>query len=62
MVHQLLMRNTLILLLAVATLTGLQFMMSETLVNEDGSVMATSLPLDKQTSEVAYESATFGMG
>ena len=56
------MRNTLILLLAVATLTGLQFMMSETLVNEDGSVMATSLPLDKQTSEVAYESATFGMG
>ena len=56
------MRNALILLLVVGTLAGLQVLMSETLVNEDGTVTATSLPLDKDTSKVAYESATFGMG
>ena len=62
MVRQLTMRNALILLLVVGTLAGLQVLMSETLVNEDGTVTATSLPLDKDTSKVAYESATFGMG
>jgi hypothetical protein len=34
----------------------------EQLVIEDGSVSARSLPLDQATSELAYETATFGMG
>lgn len=35
---------------------------SETLVPEDGTISATTLPLDKRLSELAYETATFGMG
>ncbi len=56
------MRNTVLLLLGVAGLAGLQVIMSETLVNEDGTITAMSLPLDKDTSTVEFETATFGMG
>jgi hypothetical protein len=35
---------------------------SEQLVLEDGSVSATTLPLDAATSQLKYETATFGMG
>ena len=34
----------------------------EKLVREDGLVAATTLPFDKANSEVAFETATFGMG
>ncbi len=35
---------------------------SEELVTEDGNISATTLPLDKKTAEVTYQTATFGMG
>ncbi|MFD2302463.1 hypothetical protein [Roseibacillus ishigakijimensis] len=35
---------------------------AEQLVKEDGKVAATALPFDKVNSEVAFETATFGMG
>ena len=43
---------------------GLQRVMSEggKLPMEDGVVSATTLPLDVDTSKVAYQTATFGMG
>lgn len=34
----------------------------EVLVLEDGSVSAKALPLDAKLSQIAYETATFGMG
>ena len=34
----------------------------ETLVLEDGVVAAKTLPLDRATSEIAFETATFGIG
>ena len=56
------MRNLLLLLLGVAGLASLQMIMSETLVPEDGTITAATLPLDKDTSTSEFESATFGMG
>jgi len=35
---------------------------SETLVPEDTTVSATVLPLDRDTSKIDYQTATFGMG
>jgi len=34
----------------------------EALVTEDGKISAQSLPLDKESSQVSYETATFGIG
>ena len=34
----------------------------EALVTEDGKVSAQTLPLDKESSKVSYETATFGIG
>jgi len=34
----------------------------EELVTEDGNITAQALPLDKETSKLAYETATFGIG
>lgn len=34
----------------------------EQLVQENGTVAATHLRFDRRTSQVAYETATFGMG
>ena len=35
---------------------------NQDLVAEDGNVAARSLPLDDATSNIAYETATFGIG
>ncbi|MDG2123719.1 MAG: hypothetical protein P8J87_08490 [Verrucomicrobiales bacterium] len=46
-------------------LTGLltmRILNSEPLVPEDSTVSAQTLPLDHDTSQVAFETATFGMG
>jgi len=34
----------------------------EKLAKADGKVSATTLPLDKKTAEVKFETATFGLG
>jgi hypothetical protein len=34
----------------------------EKLAKADGKVSATTLPLDKNTAEVKFETATFGLG
>ena len=36
--------------------------LNQELVTESGTVSATTLPLDKETSTIAYETATFGLG
>lgn len=56
------MKKTLIAVLAVAGFSSLQRMWSEDLVKEDRMIAATELPLDKETSKVAYQTATFGLG
>jgi hypothetical protein len=43
-------------------MTKLSALGSERLVGEDGIVAAIELPFDRLSSEVAYETATFGMG
>ena len=56
------MKNTLLLILGVASIAGLQFLMSEDLILEGGDISAKTLPLDVKSSKTAYETATFGMG
>ena len=56
------MKNGLLLLLGVGCLAGMQRMLSEDLVRENGAVAAQSLPLDRESSKIAYETATFGLG
>ena len=56
------MRKLFLLLLGIGCVAGLQMIMSEDLVQESGAVSALSLPLDKETSTRAYETATFGLG
>ena len=36
--------------------------LTEELPIEDGKVAARTLPIDKATAEIAYETATFGIG
>lgn len=53
------------LYIVIATITimiGYTAINSETLVTENGKVAAQILPLDKETSKLAYETATFGIG
>ncbi|MGY8689864.1 MAG: hypothetical protein ACKVHP_19280 [Verrucomicrobiales bacterium] len=56
------MKNYLLIILGVASVAGLQMKLSEDLVSESGTVAALTLPLDVQTSKIAYETATFGLG
>ena len=50
-------------LTAILIMFGIKFINgSEELVTEDGKVSATTLPLDKKTAKVKYQTATFGMG
>ena len=58
-------RAFVILILGLFAMFGLQRLMSGAggnLPMEDGVVSATKLPLDEETSKVAYQTATFGMG
>lgn len=56
------MKRYLFLILAVGSLASLQMILSKDLVKEDGQVSSPALPLDVETSKVAYETATFGLG
>ncbi|WP_435892941.1 hypothetical protein [Oceaniferula spumae] len=48
---------------AIIIMFGIKFTRgSETLVTENGKVSAATLPLDKKTAAVKYQTATFGMG
>lgn len=40
----------------------LNLLKKEDLVLEDGTVAAAALPFDERSSQVAYETATFGTG
>ena len=56
------MKATLLLItLSITIMIGYRTL-GENLVTENGKVAALALPLDKETSKVAYETATFGMG
>jgi hypothetical protein len=46
----------------IAAMIGFTALNGEDLVTENGKVDALTLPLDKETSKVAYETATFGIG
>ena len=46
----------------IAAMIGFTALKGEDLVTENGKVDALTLPLDKETSKVAYETATFGIG
>ena len=57
------MKASLYILIATITIMiGYTAINGETLVTEDGKVAAQTLPFDKKTSNVAYETATFGLG
>lgn len=56
------MTRYLLIILAVGSLAGLQIILSKDLVKEDGQVSSQTLPLDLESSKVAYETATFGLG
>ncbi len=56
------MKATLLLItLSITIMIGYRTL-GENLVTEDGKIAASILPLDLETSKVAYETATFGMG
>jgi hypothetical protein len=46
----------------ITTMIGHKTIANEQLVTEDGNVNAQTLPLDKETSKLSYETATFGIG
>ncbi len=46
----------------IVAMLGFNIIAGEKLVTENGQVAASSLPLDKETSKTAYETATFGIG
>ena len=48
--------------LAVVSIAVVRTRTQETLYPEAGTLRATVLPLDRETSQIAYETATFGMG
>jgi len=57
------MKATLLLItLSITIMIGYRTLGGEKLVAENGQVAALTLPLDLETSKVAYETATFGMG
>lgn len=57
-------RAFVILILGLFAMFGLHRVMSSgpNLPMEDGQVSASKLPLDEETSKVAYQTATFGLG
>jgi hypothetical protein len=46
----------------ISAMIGYNSIANEQLVTEDGNVNAQNLPLDKETSKLSYETATFGIG
>lgn len=46
----------------IAAMIGHKTIGQEDLVTEDGKVAAQGLPLDKETSKIAFQTATFGIG
>ena len=46
----------------ISAMIGYNSIANEQLVTEDGNVNAQTLPLDKETSKLSYETATFGIG
>ena len=46
----------------IVTMLGFNIIAGEKLVTENGHVAACPLPLDKEASKIAYETATFGIG
>ena len=46
----------------ISAMIGYNTIANEQLVTEDGNVNAQNLPLDKETSKLSYETATFGIG
>ena len=57
------MRKTVfITTIIIAAMIGFKTIGQENLVTEDGKVAAQALSLDKETSKIAYETATFGIG
>lgn len=55
-------RKLALLCVGVGGLAGLQALLNEDLVPEGGAVSALTLPLDKEASTTAFETATFGLG
>lgn len=55
-------RPLLYLTLCLTGILTMRILNSETLVAEDATVSASVLPLDHDTSKIAFETATFGMG
>lgn len=57
------MKATLLLLtLSITVMIGYRTLGGEKLVTENGQVAAKNLPIDLETSKIAYKTATFGMG
>lgn len=54
--------SLLIITLIIVVMIGYRSIGGESLVKENGKVSATTLPLDLETSKIAYETATFGIG
>ena len=46
----------------ISAMIGYNSIANEQLVTEDGNVNAQTLPLDRETSKLSYETATFGIG
>lgn len=46
----------------IVAMLGFNIIAGEKLVTENGQVSAVTLPLDKEISKTAYETATFGIG
>lgn len=60
--HTPMRKFTIIITIAITAMIGYNSIAKEELVTEDGKVSAKSLPLDQETSEQAYQTATFGIG
>ena len=57
------MRSPLFIITIIITIMiGYKTIGQEKLVRKDGKVTAQALPLDKESSKIAYETATFGIG
>jgi len=53
---------SIIITISIAAMITHHTIGKEALVTEDGKVSAQALPLDKESSKVSYETATFGIG
>jgi len=55
-------RPIFIITLIITIMIGYKTIGQEKLVTEDGKVTAQALPLDTESSKIAYETATYGIG